>query len=58
MLHVICKLHKVPNPCVYSSIACNSTIASNKQIQEHNNLATMQRENLNVAHEHYKSLSL
>ena len=29
---------------VFSSIACNSTIASNKQRQEHNNLATIQRE--------------
>ena len=40
----------------FSSIACNSTVASNKQRQEKNNLATIQRAKLKGAHEHSKSL--
>ena len=37
---------------VFSSIACNSTIAPNKQRQEQNNLATIQKEKLKGAHKH------
>ena len=41
----------------FSSIACNSLIASNNQTrQEHNKLATIQREKLKGPHEHSKSL--
>ena len=39
-----------------SFIACNSMIASNKQSQKHNNLATIWRAKLNGAHEHSKYL--
>ena len=42
----------------FPSIACNSTIASNKQRQEHNNLATMRRAQLKGAHKHSKSLQI
>ena len=37
-------------------MACNSMIASNKQRQEHNNLATIQRPKLKGVHEHSQSL--
>ena len=42
----------------FPSIACNSTIASNKQRQEHNNLATMRRAKLKGARKHSKSLQI
>ena len=35
---------------VFSSIACNSIIASNKQRQQHSDLATIQRAKLKGAH--------
>ena len=38
-----------------ASIACNSTIASNKQRLEHNNLAIIRRIKLKGAHELSKS---
>ena len=41
---------------MFSSIACNLTIASNQQRQEHNNLAIIWRAKLKRAHEHFKSL--
>ena len=40
----------------FSSIACNSTTASNKQRQEHNILNTIPRAKLKEAYEHSKSL--
>ena len=40
----------------FSSIACNSTIASNKQRQEHINLATIQRAYHKGAHDRFKNL--
>jgi hypothetical protein len=39
-----------------SFIACNSMIASNKQRQKHNNLATIWRAKLNGAHDYSKYL--
>ena len=41
---------------VFSSIACNSMIALNKQRQDPKNLATTQREKFKGAHECSKSL--
>ena len=40
---------------IFSSIACNSTIASNKLTQEQYNLAAIQRAKLKGAHETPKS---
>ena len=40
----------------FSSIAFKSTIASNKQRQKHNNLASIESANLKGAHERSKSL--
>ena len=41
---------------IFPSIAYNSMIASNKQRQKDNNIATIQRVKLKEAHEHSKSL--
>ena len=41
---------------IFSSIACKSMIASSKQRQNHNNLATIYKEKLKGAHERSKSL--
>ena len=43
---------------IFSSKECNSTIASNQQRQEHDNLATIQREKLKKPVEHSKNLQL
>ena len=40
----------------FSFIACNSTIPSNKQRQEHNNLVAIQKTKLKGAHECSKNL--
>jgi hypothetical protein len=37
---------------IFSSIACNSTVASNKQRQEQNNLATIQKSKSKATHKH------
>ena len=47
-------MRKSLNIC--SSIACNTTIASNKQKQEPTNLTLVCRAQLKEAHEHLKSL--
>ena len=41
---------------IFSTVACNSIIASNKQRQDDNNLATTKRANFKKAHERSKSL--
>ena len=41
---------------IFSSIAHNSTIASYKQSQRHNNLVTIRRAKLKGAHKHSKSI--
>ena len=43
---------------IFSSLAYNSTITSNKQRQEHNDLATIWRAKLKGAQEHAKNLYL
>ena len=56
-LHVnACSLSNEKVMNIFSFIACNLMIASNKQRQEHNNLAIMWRAKLKGAHVHFKNL--